>query len=429
MTPGNPMTRPATILYVEDDEASRILIQRALTYAGYKVLIATRALEGIDLAKKHHPDLILTDINLPDLSGREITVRLRSDPRLSSIPIVALTAWNHAFERDKTLVAGVTGYIAKPVDAATLLTKIEEYLDGQKDPIEISDLQTAQHTYNEELVERLEASVRDLEISYRDLRRMDQIKDDFIQLTAHELRTPLTTVYGYSRLVQASSAIQAIMSQDSEVNACLKGLIESIERLHDVVDEIITISRIASGRVDLKLGPTHLSTVLEHVITGYQQVLSQRKLSLACNVKSWPASFYADMALLELAFSSILSNAIKYTPDGGRITIDLKKAPDKRVVVGVKDTGIGIDPGDQQLIFDRFYTAGDTQLHSTSKTAFRGGGLGLGLAIARGIVEAHGGRIWVESEGCDERRLPGSTFFVELPLEANLPSLTRRKFL
>jgi signal transduction histidine kinase len=393
------------------------------------VLIATRALDGIDLAKKHRPDLILTDINLPDLSGREITVRLRSDPRLSSIPIVALTARNHPFEREKTLVAGVTGYIAKPVDAAMLLRKIKGYLNGQRDPIEVADLQSAQRAHDDELVERLEANVRDLEISYRDLRRLDRIKDDFIQLTAHELRTPLTTVYGYSRLVQTSSAIQAIMRQDPEVNACLAGLIDSIERLHDVVDELITVSRIASGRVDLKIGPTHLNEVLEHVFTGYRQVLDQRKLTLTCSVRNWPASFYADMALLELAFSNILSNAIKYTPDGGKITVAGKTTGDKHIVVSVNDTGIGIDPKDQQLIFDRFYTAGDTQLHSTSKTAFRGGGLGLGLAIARGIVEAHGGRIWVESAGCDERQLPGCTFFVELPLEANLPGLTRRKFL
>jgi signal transduction histidine kinase len=209
----------------------------------------------------------------------------------------------------------------------------------------------------------------------------------------------------------------------------LTGLIDSIERLHDVVDELITVSRIASGRVDLKLGPTHLNEVLEHVFAGYRQVLDQRKLALTSSARNWPASFYADTALLELAFSNILSNAIKYTPDGGKIMVDVKATVDKRVVVSVKDTGIGPDPKDQQLIFDRFYTAGDTQLHSTSKTAFRGGGLGLGLAIARGIVEAHGGRIWVESPGFNEHQLPGCTFFVELPLEANLPDLARRTFL
>jgi two-component system cell cycle response regulator DivK len=103
------MVQQTTILYIEDDQASRHLVQRALTYAGFKVLVATRALDGIDLAKKHQPDLILTDINLPDLSGREIIVRLRADARLATVPIVALTAQSHAFERDKTFVAGATG--------------------------------------------------------------------------------------------------------------------------------------------------------------------------------------------------------------------------------------------------------------------------------------------------------------------------------
>ena len=97
--------------------------------------------------------------------------------------------------------------------------------------------------------------------------------------------------------------------------------------------------------------------------------------------------------------------------------------------VSVRDSGIGIDQADQQYIFDRFYTAGDMQLHSTSKTAFRGGGLGLGLAISRGIVEAHGGRIWVESECCDEDRLPGSIFIVEFPLNLSTPGLIHRSYL
>jgi CheY-like chemotaxis protein len=202
------MTKQATILYIEDDEASRSLVQRVLVYSGYKVLIATRALDGIDMAKKHLPDLILTDINLPDLSGREITVRLRAEPRLSGIPIVALTAQSITAERDKTFVAGVTGYITKPIEVEILLSKIEEYLQGQRDTVDAQALQAAQIAYNRELVERLEGNVRDLEASNRALRRLDQLKDDFIQLTAHELRTPLTTVYGYSRLVQTSPAVQ-----------------------------------------------------------------------------------------------------------------------------------------------------------------------------------------------------------------------------
>jgi signal transduction histidine kinase len=94
-------------------------------------------------------------------------------------------------------------------------------------------------------------------------------------------------------------------------------------------------------------------------------------------------------------------------------------------VLMFQDTGIGISKEDQARIFERFYTAGDTQLHSTSKTAFRGGGLGLGLAISKGIIEAHGGRIWVESEGRDEERLPGSTFYIDLPIQARISSPRR----
>ncbi len=414
------MTHKATILYIEDDEPSRTLIQRVLTYAGYRVLIATRALEGIDLARKHQPDLILTDINLPDLSGREITMRLRADPRMADVPIVALTAQTHAYERDKTLVAGVNGYMTKPIDAQSLISRIEEYLAGETEVIDPEARQAAQEAYSQELVERLEANLRDLEASNRALRRLDRIKDDFIQLTAHELRTPLTTVYGYSRLVQSSPVVQKVMTQDAEVYACLTGLMDSIERLHRVIDEIIIVSRVASGRVDLKLVPTYLADIITGVVDGYTPVMDQRKLKLVYGERQWPDPFLADAQFLELAISNLLGNAIKYTPDGGTITVEVVQTKRQRVRIGLKDEGIGIDPQDQEHIFDQFYTAGDTQLHTTSKTAFRGGGLGLGLAICRGIVEAHRGTIWVESEGCDERRLPGSTFFIELPLDATL---------
>jgi signal transduction histidine kinase len=121
--------------------------------------------------------------------------------------------------------------------------------------------------------------------------------------------------------------------------------------------------------------------------------------------------------LIGVALSNVVGNAIKYTPDGGAIKV-IARTGTTNVLITVQDTGIGVAKEDQARIFDRFYTAGNTQLHTTSKTAFRGGGLGLGLAICRGIIEAHGGRIWAESEGRDEERLPGSTFYIDLPLQA-----------
>lgn len=411
------MTPKATILYIEDDIKSQKLIQRVLVHAGYNVLLASRALEGIDMARQHQPDLVLTDINLPDLSGREITVRLRMESQLENVPIIAVTAQSHAFERDKTIAAGVSGYLTKPVNIKTLTQTVAQYLEGHTDTVDRSKLQDAQRAYNQDLVKQLEQNVRDLEARNRDLKRVDRLKDDFIQLTAHELRTPLTTVYGYARLVETAPAIVQLMQQSPDVNATLTGLIDSIKRLHSVVDEIVVVSRIASGRVDLKPSRTQLKQLLDELLKDYGSIITQRNITIEHTPDDWDVSFFADRDLLALALSNLFGNAIKYTPDGGRVSLHIDHQPDDSIRVGIRDSGIGIEPAEQQYIFDGFYTAGDTQLHSTSKTAFRGGGLGLGLAICRGIVEAHNGTIWVESSGCDPEKMPGSTFYIKLPLE------------
>jgi signal transduction histidine kinase len=118
---------------------------------------------------------------------------------------------------------------------------------------------------------------------------------------------------------------------------------------------------------------------------------------------------------LHQALWNVLSNAMKYTPDGGRITVSGRQVEDA-IHLKVQDTGIGIDPEERERIFERFYVLENTLLHRSSKTAFKGGGLGLGLTVARGIIEAHGGKIWAESPGRDEQRLPGTTFHILLPL-------------
>ncbi len=418
------ITPKATILYVEDDKDSQTLVHRILTHKGYRVLIAPTGLDGLDMARQHHPDLILTDINLPDISGREITDRLRTDPKLCTVPIVAVTAQAHDFERRKTLVAGANGYITKPINLRTLVRTVEECLAGQFVTPTIDNPEEARKAYHRELIERLETTVRELETHNRELQRLDRLKDDFIQLTAHELRTPLTTVYGYSRLVQTLPTVQRLMAEDPEARATLTGLLAAIERLHAVVDEIVVVSRIASGRVDLRLAYTNLAEIIRQAIVDYTPVMTQRALRLQLTAEEWKIPLVADKQLLEMAFSNLLGNAIKYTPDGGVITLRAQRIGDPTtpyVRIVFQDSGIGIAPEDQPYIFDRFYVTGDTQLHSTSKAAFRGGGLGLGLAICKGIVEAHKGRIWVESAGRSEAKLPGSTFYVELPLTLRLP--------
>ena len=404
-----------TILYIEDDPASRLLVDRTLRFAGYDVLVADCGLDGIDLARETLPDLILTDINLPDISGREVTTMLRGDDRFKDTPIVALTAQALDEQRQLTMAAGITGYLTKPLDVEKLPEQVAYYLGGARDEIDSSAMAEAQKRYTQEVVTRLEERIRELEKTNEDLRRLDKMKDSFIQLTAHELRTPLTLVYGYSRLLQDTPDIKAVAEKDETTGMLIRSLVEAIERMQGIINEILTISRIMTNQIDLSVAVVQPVRVVQKVLKSYEQPLSTRKLHLHFTPDNWPESIRADADLLGLAVSSLVGNAIKYTPDGGHIYL-AARSTENEFRLSVKDTGIGVATDERKRIFERFHTAGDTMLHSTSKTAFRGGGLGLGLAICKGIVEAHGGKVWVESPGFDPEKLPGSEFILTIPL-------------
>lgn len=409
--------RQRTILYIEDDPASRTLVARTLAHAGYRVLVAERGLEGIDLARQEKPDLILTDINLPDLSGREVTTRLRGESQFQTTPIVALTAQTLDEFRDIAIAAGITGYLTKPIDIETLPESVEYYLRGGRDTIGPERLSEAQTRYTQEVVGRLEAQIRDLESANNALRRLDKMKDTFIQLTAHELRTPLTLVFGYSRLIEDAAPVRALIQQDANLQVLMKGLQDSIRRMQDIINEILTISRIMTNQIDLSIGAVNPGFLAEQVVSSFEEALKTRAVQVHFDRDGWPDSLRGDADLLLLALNNLVNNAIKYTPDGGHVYLTAS-ANEHTIQMRVKDTGIGIAPEEQATVFERFHTAGDTQLHSTSKVAFLGGGLGLGLAVCKGIVEAHGGRIWVESPGYDPEKLPGSEFIMELPVNA-----------
>lgn len=414
----NVNVKPYTILYIEDDPASRTLVERTLKHAGYTVLVAERGLEGIDIARRIQPDLVLTDINLPDISGREVTTMLRSDARFQHTPIVALTAQALHEQRELTMASGITGYLTKPIDVEALPTQVEHYLKGAKDEIDAEKMSSAQFRYAQEVVTRLEARIRELESTNESLRRLDKMKDSFIQLTAHELRTPLTLVYGYSRLLEDYPALRVTMEADENLKMLIKGMVDSTQRMQAIINEILTISRIVTNQIDMSIGPVDPVQVIQKVTAHYRAALDVRRLNLHFDPTNWPRKMRGDAELLTLAFNSLMSNAVKYTPDNGDITITAS-ADEENIRVCFKDTGIGVAKDEQVRIFERFHTAGDTLLHSTSKTAFRGGGLGLGLAVCKGIIDAHGGRVWVESTGMDVERLPGSEFIVVLPLVAH----------
>ncbi|HTX92755.1 MAG TPA: ATP-binding protein [Anaerolineales bacterium] len=257
----------------------------------------------------------------------------------------------------------------------------------------------------------------ELEKMYQILEQMDKTKDRFIDVSAHELRSPLTVAKAYAQMVDSKT-------QDKpEVQSMTKGLIEGIDRMIDIVNSMLDVTRIDSKTLKMAPDQVLINTVIMKVQKTFQAALQERKLTLrTIGVNDLPVMM-ADPDLIYKVFYHLIMNAIKYTPDGGTITVRGRKVEEDHkppeVEIVVEDTGIGLAPEHHELIFEKFFQTGEVMLHSSGKTKFKGGGPGLGLAIARGIVEAHQGRIWVESPGHDETNCPGSKFFVRLPLEGS----------
>lgn len=406
----------ARILYIEDDHASRRLVERVLTSRGYEVFVAAEGLEGINLAREQKPQLILMDINLPSMDGREITTRLRSLPNFAHVPIVALTANVSPGSRELALAAGCSGFMTKPIDVATFPTEVEGFLKGKQDKLSAAERSEHLEKHAQNLVESLENKVRELRAANKRLMELDSLKSDFIVLVSHELRTPLTLVSGYSHLLSEQVHNKNDLIPAQSIAGIAEGLQSGVARMQEVINEIISVVRISSGTLDLSLGPVRMTKVLSDVQKTYGEVCRKRNLTLTISDVSHLPLIQGDGRRLLAALEHVVGNAVKYTPDGGEISISGNHLQGKAIDIIVQDTGIGIPVEEQRHIFDQFYTLGSIEHHSTSKSAFQGGGLGLGLAIAKGIVEAHNGRIWVESEQRDPVRLPGSTFHILLPL-------------
>ncbi len=409
------------ILYVEDDPSSATLMRRLLESEGYRVVHASDGLSAIEVARCESPDLILMDINIGGLDGYELTTLLRSIEELEHVPIVAVTAATLDGDRERALIAGCTGYIPKPINVDEFPSQVYSFLQGTKEEIESAEEKSEYLVeYSRSLVDRLESKIRELEGAHAELQRIEKVKSDFIILASHELRTPMTCVYGYIQMLLANPDIPGDADEEGSARNLLHRIASATHRLGLVFDEIRNVSLIDADRLDLAWEPVPLRSLIRNVVNSLEKVDPMRDLKFDFEGVDDLPVLYGDDKRLHQALWNVISNSIKYTPDGGHIRIVGRQIQDT-VHLSIQDSGVGIPPGEQEHIFDHFYVLEDTSFHHTSKTAFKGGGLGLGLTVARGIIENHGGKIWVESEGYDEERLPGSTFHILLPLrEASL---------
>jgi len=266
--------------------------------------------------------------------------------------------------------------------------------------------------FNQMMERMVEQRVDELSVTLNRLEKLDKNKSDFIQVAAHELRTPLTVIKGYMGMIKAAPAIQ----ENPALMQAMDGVIQGTDRLHQIVNSMLDVARLEGETITPHFENVQLGIMLRLIQKDYAKDLEERQMTFEIDEAiNSIQPLNADSELLKKALDNVIVNALKFTPDGGMIHVSAKVAGDM-CEISVKDTGIGLDPANKDIIFEKLYQVGKVELHSSGRTKFKGGGPGLGLAITAGIVKAHHGKIWVESEGHDEDKLPGSTFFIHIPL-------------
>lgn len=322
-------------------------------------------------------------------------------------------------------------YVSFVVNRMIVLTiEISREHLSKKDALELIAAVIPILTHSLSVVVRYEMETRVAHISNElgkvqdKLKLLDRNKSNFISVAAHELKTPLTLIEGYASMMtdQVAGTEQDLMKN------YLSGVSTGIQRLRQIIDDMIDVSLIDNDLLTLNIQPLWISHLLTLIQNEFRKTITDRKQTMVIHTfEGSNLMIYGDVERLYQAINNVVSNAVKYTPDNGTITINGRLLPGF-IEITVKDTGIGISPENQSLIFDKFGQLGRTDLHSSGKTKFKGGGPGLGLSITRGILEAHGGTIWVESPGYDEVKLPGSTFHILLPTRTEPTDPVMTKF-
>jgi PAS domain S-box-containing protein len=274
-----------------------------------------------------------------------------------------------------------------------------------------------------------------LENSAAGLARLNRMKDSFLGLASHELKTPLTVIMGYSELLLTDMKDQLTETTGEMV----QNISAAGARLDNIVKDMVDISMIDQKQMLLKLGQVDINALVEAAVKELHYFLALREQEITTHLDRTLPMIRGDQTRLMQLLSNILGNAIKFTPDGGTVSVTTTLKKDNRnrplhgfdssggldigsdqkrfVEIVISDTGIGIDKDDHQRIFDKFYEAGNIGEHSSGKVAFKARGAGLGLSISKGVIDMHGGQLWVESPGYDSQTCPGSSFIILLPIE------------
>lgn len=367
------------ILIVDDSESNRDVLARRLSKQNFQVAMAGNGREALEQMSAHSFDTVLLDIMMPDMDGYEVLRRIKANEALRHIPVIMISALNEMDSVVRCIEMGAEDYLPKPFSATLLRARIGACLDKK-------------HAHDREA--RLLAEVQK---NYAQLRRIEQQRDDLMNMIVHDLRTPLASNIAGIEMV----GMLGPLAQGQ--HDCLKIAMRSGQNLLELINDLLDIAKMESGALHLELHSCDAAYIAAVAADQISPLLADRNLQLTRDIAPDLRALNADENTLRRVFVNLLSNAIKFTPREGRITFSARQEKEF-VLFAVQDTGEGIPETALAHIFEKYRQVENRKSGRRNST-------GLGLTYCKMAVEAHGGRIWAQSTPG-----AGSTFFFTIPI-------------
>ncbi|MDH4267823.1 MAG: ATP-binding protein [Deltaproteobacteria bacterium] len=371
------------ILVVDDDKTIRDLLYQTLTQFGtLQVELAKDGEEALRKIEGSQFDLVLTDMRMPKMNGLQLVDEIaKVKPEIITVLMSGQATIDSAVEGVRR---GASDFVTKPFNLPEMIIRLHKVLEEKQ------------------RIKRLSDFISELEKSIQELRKLDEIKSEFVSVASHELRTPLAAI---------KNAIQLILTGKTgainEAQVKFLSIAErNINRLTNILNDLLNLSRIESGKMEIKFEKLDLRSLIEFILSSFKAQVEGKGIKLRMEVPQKVPAVYGDHEKVEQILTNIVGNALKFTPEGGEIFISVKPydGDGKMMAIAVKDSGVGIPSDQLDKIFEKFHQVEGSLQRSV-------GGTGLGLAITKGLVEAHQGKIFVES-AVDK----GSTFTFTLPI-------------
>lgn len=371
----------ATILVVDDDQRNVRLVESILKSNGYPVLRAYDGEEALRVVESDHPDLLLLDVMMPKMSGFEVCRALRARHETRLLPIIMVTALNAIEDKVQGLELGADDFLTKPINRSELIAKVRSILRVKV------------------LQDEVERQRKELEAANRELLTIQRFKESMTQMVVHDLKNPLAGVMGNIQLMQ----MQRGQMTPGRMDELLQRSLDSARQMARMVQNILEVAKLEEQKMPIRREPVGLADVVSEQVAELMSLGTRDAIRLESAVAPDLPLLEADRALLGRILGNLLNNAFKHTPGGGRIVVAARVEGDE-ILMTVSDTGEGIPEDLLPYIFEKF-VAGDSD--NRRRMTYDSG---LGLTFCRLAVQAHGGRIWVES-----RPGQGTTVSVALP--------------